>query len=333
MIAPLNSRLSPRDPGRPAHLCGRRVLLPWRAEALRLVRRHGTRRRHGGTDEQVRRRRRHRVGVRRLPRARAAATRLVAFIASGEMAVAYWWMHVGGKRQDLLVGEPRRDWSCSSASSGWSSRRGARVRSAWIAGWNRGSAQPSRSAPGPSTVRSPRRGARSLRRLLRRYQTPAPLSLRGWKDSKRVADGPCAFASPGNNVSVAMQIPARIAKEIGMAHRTSPRDSHVTRGKPPHPSRRCRSSSRCFPPRGLPPRPLLSLRKCPTSPSRRSPRMPRPAPFRSLSGSSGSSRPRTRLSPCTPAGPVSRGFAPARPLSPSSGRSSTRPSSRPSWKT
>lgn len=24
------------------------------------------------------------------------ATRLVAFIASGEMAVAYWWMHVGG---------------------------------------------------------------------------------------------------------------------------------------------------------------------------------------------------------------------------------------------
>ena len=36
------------------------------------------------------------------------ATRPLAFIASGEMAVAYFWSHVQGQQQPLVVGEPRR---------------------------------------------------------------------------------------------------------------------------------------------------------------------------------------------------------------------------------
>ena len=36
------------------------------------------------------------------------ATRPLAFIASGEMAVAYFWSHVRRQQQYLVVGEPRR---------------------------------------------------------------------------------------------------------------------------------------------------------------------------------------------------------------------------------
>ena len=107
MIAPLNSRFLPAAQAALRIFRGRRVLLPWRAEAPGLVRRHGTRRRHGGTDEQVRRCRRHRVGGRCPARARTGHTsrRLHRVRRNGGRVLvdACRW-----QRQDLLVGESRR---------------------------------------------------------------------------------------------------------------------------------------------------------------------------------------------------------------------------------